>query len=215
MGNPYPVNITDSEGEARLSGLAVFTDPGNQPGGGSQPGALIAHRIPFAFNTAGLAAGVGLYVPTVGDLLLDVWLEITTAWDGTTPLGDVGCLAGGATAGLFKKIAGQAVPMTGADHTANQQTNLLQGNNLNSLRLVEAVVQGTSEYNGLYAVAGAAVNLDATAVADGSRLLPAKFVTTDPISVFVSQDGTAGGAAPGGTHGTAALCLVTSTPIAT
>lgn len=35
MGNPYPVEITDEQGEARLTGLADFTDSGNQPGGGS------------------------------------------------------------------------------------------------------------------------------------------------------------------------------------
>lgn len=37
MGNPYPVEITDEQGESRLTGFADFTDPSNQPGGGSQP----------------------------------------------------------------------------------------------------------------------------------------------------------------------------------
>lgn len=34
MGNPYPANFTQPDGSVRLSGDVVFTDAGNQPGGG-------------------------------------------------------------------------------------------------------------------------------------------------------------------------------------
>lgn len=35
-GNPYPANILRADGEVDLEGSVFFTDPDNQPGGGSQ-----------------------------------------------------------------------------------------------------------------------------------------------------------------------------------
>lgn len=67
--------------------------------------------FPFAFNTPGLAAGVVAYVPSIGDILLDAWVEVDAAWDGTTPLCDFGTFVGTA-AGLF---AGAPVDLTKAD----------------------------------------------------------------------------------------------------
>ena len=37
MANPYPARFTDDKGKVRLVGDVDFTDPANQPGGGSQP----------------------------------------------------------------------------------------------------------------------------------------------------------------------------------
>lgn len=186
-------------------------------GGGSQPGVSIVRRIPFAFDTPGLSDGTGapLYVPTIGDILLDAWLEIDTDFDGTTPFGDLGCLAGAASHGLFYNLSGEAVPMDQHDGVSFNQTCLSQGKSLNSIRLVEPVVQGTSDYNGLYAVNDTAVDLISGPISGGSRMLPAKFVTADPLSVWVTQDGSPNGADPGSSAGAAALCLVTATPSAT
>lgn len=211
MANPYPVSITDSEGESRLSGLANFTDPSNQPGGGSQPGAAIVRKFPFAFNTPGLLTGLSLYVPTIHDVLLDIWLEVTTAWDGTTPLGDVGTLHLGA--GVWATLFGQPIDMEQADGLGIGFNNLIQGKTMSDFQIANDSLIGTSSSGGFYAVAGAAVNVAANPINSGGyRALPGKFTTTGPIKVCVSQDGTTSGADPGSTVGAAVLYLVTATP---
>ncbi len=37
MGNPYPAEIIDANGNVTAGSFVTFTDSGNQPGGGSQP----------------------------------------------------------------------------------------------------------------------------------------------------------------------------------
>lgn len=69
-------------------GTATWQAPATSPGG-SVPGVSIVRRFPFAFDTASLTTGAPLYTPTVNDILIDGWVEIVTAWDGTTPQGDV------------------------------------------------------------------------------------------------------------------------------
>jgi hypothetical protein len=66
-------------------------------GGGGGAGAPVVHKFAFAYDTASLHTGATAYTPAAGDVLLDAWIEIDTAWDGTTPLGDFGAFAGGAT----------------------------------------------------------------------------------------------------------------------
>jgi hypothetical protein len=70
-----------------------------------------------SFNAAGLyTTGVGLFVPTAPMLVTDVAIDIGTAWDGTTPLGDIGAFDA-LTSGWFG-FGGAAVDMTkaGAEH---------------------------------------------------------------------------------------------------
>lgn len=49
------------------------------------PGLTILRAFDFAYNTDNLDTGVVLYTPTIGDALIDAWVIIDTAWDGTTP----------------------------------------------------------------------------------------------------------------------------------
>ena len=47
---------------------------------------------PSRSMTRGWTNGIAFYTPTVNDVLLDAWISVLTAFDGTTPLGDVGHL---------------------------------------------------------------------------------------------------------------------------
>lgn len=89
MPNPYPIEISDADGVARLQGAATFTDPGNQPGsGGSQP----EWFGPFTFNKDDYNADLGegnagiLLVGTVfpsGSLLLRAAVVVSEDVDHT------------------------------------------------------------------------------------------------------------------------------------
>lgn len=170
--NPQPI----------LTATAIATGKtqdqiGTSPDGGSQTGAAIAKGFSFAFDKAGLAAGVNVIVPAVDSLLLNSWLEVDTAWDGTTPLGNVGTAVGTAT-GLFVDITAGAVDMTKADD--------------------ESYGTGT-KINRFWP----SLNGDVA-----SRAAPARFTATNPLKVWVSQDGNAGGADPGASQGAAVVWVV-------
>lgn len=176
-------------------------------------GGAIVRKFPFAFNDLGLAAGKTIYTPTAGDILLDCWVQIDTAWDGTTPFGEVGTFVG-ANTGLFA-LLGAAAPL--------------------DMTVTDTVVPGFGEKIGIGTISGAAIaslasvsaTFEATGVATPfpisikaglasdaatSRLIPA-FLGADPIKVCVSQTGQAGGADPGSTQGAGVVYLVTATPV--
>jgi hypothetical protein len=153
------------------------------PAGGGLP---VVRKFPFAFNTPDILTGAVLYVPTVGDILLNAWVEIDEAWDGTTPMADVGTFVGGNTGLFFFSPILLIWP----------DTELVNGGVLTNLD------------------AGPALAKEAIVSAHaGARVAPAKFTAADPIKVCVSQDGTNVGAAPGSTAGAAVLYLVTATPV--
>lgn len=68
--------------------IALFYADGSPFDLSSIPGVVTTRKIPFTFNTPGILAGAPLYIPTVGDILLDGWVEVDTAWNGTTPKWD-------------------------------------------------------------------------------------------------------------------------------
>lgn len=116
--------FTDDAGDVRFSGVIRMGGTAGQVatvqangtlapaagGGGSSP--ILHVAFPFAFNTPGLVTGVSItgWTPAVGDVILDGWPEVTTAWDGTTPFADV--FLNGAdpvSGGLFSLlVAGEA-----------------------------------------------------------------------------------------------------------
>src|ERR1700741_1647863 len=133
-------------------------------------GILIVRAFPFAFDTPDLLTGVALYTPTVGDILLDAWIEVFEAWDGTTPKGDLGTFTGGRF-GVWSN-GNAPLDLTQVDDTSvdNGLLNQVVGSGNQNMPL-----------SSLNAVAGGS-NLN--------RMVPAKFITTDPIKVVVSRDGT-------------------------
>ena len=188
-------------------------------GGGGGAGAPTVRKFPFAHNTPGILTGAALYTPTVNDVLLDAWIEIDTAWDGTTPQGDYGTFSPG-PAGLINAALNSitsAMDMTEADApSSGGSASLLGGSGLTDLAQLATIFNlGISGYlQATGAVAPFPVGYATSRSAGlGGRLVPVKFTTTDPIKVCVSQDGTTTGADPGSTQGAAILYLVTATPV--
>ena len=140
----------------------------------------------FSYSLSGLTAGVAFYTPTVGDILLDAWFEIDTAWNGTTPLGDIGQFLSGNSQGFFGAWGEPPTDMTSADGATNTDT-LLWGQ-------VSGVGSGGSS------------DLAKSITAE-ARGTPAKFTTTDPLKVVVSQTGQTGGASPASSAGSAVIFL--------
>lgn len=149
---------------------------------------IVRGPFSFAYNTASLTSGVTVYTPTVNDILIDAWFEITTAFDGTTPKADIGSFSG-TTAGLFAAAAG-AVDLSSVDSTTLGGDGISVNNTITVSSLLAA-----SGYN-------------------NTRISPSRFTAATAIKLVVSQDGLSGGAAIGGTAGAGKLYLVTVTPVA-
>lgn len=179
------------------------------PGGPS--GGVLRH-FPFTYQSPNIATGFAVYTPTVGDELLDAWIEVDTAWNGTTPQADIG-FGIASHQGLFGTTWGPVDLSTGADTTFDSSflQNINSGNG--PLSLANAL---RSAILGLHATGGAspfplsAVN---GIVMDGAlRNVPGKFVAANPLKVWVTQNGQNNGAATGATQGAAVLYIVTATP---
>lgn len=191
----------------------ILNPGGGAAGDGSQPGVAIVRAFPFAYNTAGILTGAALYTPTIGDVLLDGWIEIDTGWNGTTPQADIGTF-GSQNTGIFAATTGEALSLTNPDTASGALACILIAQRLSGLAQMSDLTWPTSnEGQGLYVVAGAAVNFIAAPITNGARLFPTKFVSAAPIKVCVSQDGTNTGANPGASQGAATLYLVTATPV--
>lgn len=166
-------------------------------GGGSPGAARVLGPFPFAFDTPDIENGVAFYTPTIGDILLDAWIEVDTAFDGTTPMADIGDFSN--DSGWF---AGDNYPVDIAvpdDFSAfdyGGSTLLSQGvaspSHASSLSLMQVQAPGSFTYL--------------------QRGVPGKFAAANPIKVVVSQDGKKGGTAVGGTAGAGAVYLVVATP---
>lgn len=157
-------------------------------------GTLIAHKAPFIFNTPGLLTGAVLeftdgYTPATGDLLIDAHLEIDTAWDGTTPLGDFGSFVG-FKGGFFSSFTGHPIDMTQADSNA-VDTQYLTGSANSQPPMNDAVALSTFNQA-------------------SARLTPMRFLSGEPIKFVVSQDGSNVGDDPGSTQGAGILYVVTA-----
>lgn len=146
-------------------------------------------RGPFSFlyNDVGLNAGIAFYTPTVDDLLLDVWALVRTAWDGTTPKGDVGT-AHGSNSGLF--AAFDTIDMT---------------------RAMEVDLNGA----GNVSQEGEPNSMTARQISTVSSLVPRLITAAYPLKFWVTQNGDAGATAPGASQGRADIYIATCTPSAT
>lgn len=172
-------------------------------GGGSAGSPIIRGPFEFAFDTPDLLTGVPFYTPTIGEILIDVWVEIDTAWDGETPQGDVGDFAS-QEYGWFGNW-NYPIVMSVADVANNQNsgTNLLtQASNGDTSGKPSSL-----SLNNLvgFGITGSNLSL--------SRFLPGKFVNDNPIKVCVSQTGQNNGDDPGSTQGSAKLYMITATPV--
>lgn len=183
VGMQGPAGPPGAAGGAGTTGATGPEGPTGATGAtGSVEGAVVRSFV-FDFATADILTGAALYTPTVGDVLLDAWIEIDVAWDGTTPRGDIGLFA--ETTGFYAEMS-SFVDMTLAD--ASDATGVLD---VGPATLAELTGQSGP---------------------GARRVVPAVFTTVNPVMVCVSQTAAPDGADPGSTTGSAKLYLVTATP---
>jgi hypothetical protein len=180
----------DGDGVLRV----IQSDGTDSQVGGGGGGAGTSVYGPFTVDVSQSAvlasAGVEIYTPTVADILLDAWIEVGIAWDGTTPKGDIGSFVG-ANQGFFG-MNNFAVDLTLAD---DEFPPGLLNANVSGTAASDLVILGAS-------------NFPTTL----TRVAPAKFTTDDPLKVVVSQNGHIGGSDVGGTAGVLSVYLVVATP---
>jgi hypothetical protein len=163
------------------------------------------YAFPFTYSDSGLNTGEIVYTPTIGNVLVDAWIEIDTPFNGTTPLADIGQFLGGNTEGWFKQFGrGPGVDVSVAD-SDDSISDTLRWGQFNGIgrgtvsRLSDAIIVGTP----LTGPPGGHSSIP-------RRILPAPFTTTDPIQLVVSRTGMAGGTAPGATQGSGTVYLLIS-----
>ena len=181
----------------------------------SSSGASVIRKFPFTYATPNIATGAALYTPTIGDVLLDAWIEIDTAWNGTTPLCDIG-FGVASMYGLFD-LAGLSVSSSQVDMTYSDSTfdsSALYGSSGNRLSLAQTLDSAIAALQATGAVSPFPLSQISTPFLDGARrIVPFKFAAANPVKVWVTQNGRNTGAATGATQGSAILYLVTATPI--
>lgn len=137
-----------------------FTKGNYLPGGG-----VSVSKSAFDFSEPGLESGVAFYGPVSGELLLDAWVEVDVAFDGTGDLADIGTTFPGGK-GFFGQTGG-ACELSFPDVLRNTGTVLgSSGSDVQRLSLVEQSATATSRI-----------------------AAPARFVTTDVLRLVVSVDG--------------------------
>lgn len=178
MPPTYQTNILDETGTVRIDGSTAFTV--NSP----------QHLRSFAFShsTASLAAGVPIYTPAVGDVIYDIGICVTTAFNGTTPFLDVGTFNGG-NVGLFAELAGAAVDGTKLYAGVTDNAGLSVPNTAPWLQ---------SAVGSAGALGGAAYNST-----------PIIVTAANPLLLVASQDGQKGGTATGATLGSGTVYVFT------
>lgn len=176
--------FTDETGVVRLRGTLS---------GSGGPGLSV--RGPFVITSADVTANdapIPIYTPGVGDLLLDVWVQLVTLFNVNNAKADVGQFLGGTTTGWFKSSTfgqGLEVDQFGhADAPPNTHDQLL-GN-----------------------LGGGNIALSVASVSASKRNAPAIFTGTAPVQVVVSVSGAAGGGALGSSAGELHVFLLVATP---
>lgn len=154
-----------------------------------QPGPTLVRSFPFTFGTAGLTAGVPILALSAGDILLDVGVSVSTAFNGTTPLADVGTFS--STTGLFHAL-GAVVDLTAARAAITSNTGLD----------VETFANWLS------------TGAIAKATAAESAIIPWQVTVTAACELLlvVSETGAKGGTATGATAGAGTVYVVTCSP---
>lgn len=193
---PLPAAVTsagtpDASGKVLTSTAAGSNEGAWLPGGsGGSAASPIVRKFPFAFDTPDLVAGVAVYTPAIGDVLLDAWFDIVTAWDNG-PRADIGAFASTGASGLFA-IGGLPIAMGPSSPEIERD----------GLRL------------GPPAGGGQWLSLAGSSAWNGQRFAPAVWIDTIPLKLVVSGDGTSGfsGSITPATQGAAVLYLVTATP---
>lgn len=185
MANPYNSNLLRQDGTTAVEGGTYFSDATNQP-------AILRGPFSFTFATAGLTSGVTIYTPTVGDHILDIYIRILTAFNGTTPKADVGTFNGG-NAGLFSELGGSTVDLTAADAAVTDNAGLTH----------------------MTTQAALSSKLISVAASGATTTLPwyLRVTTANPLLLVVSETGAKGGTATGATAGSGNVYILTQSAV--
>lgn len=152
------------------------------------------YKYDFAFDTPGLADGIEVYTPQVGDVLLNWFVDLRTVFDGTTPKFDIGTFVG-ADQGWIARW--------------------------NSVSAVPTLANASTSYGGTGLSFNEEVNLSAFAVQQDYGIdnspnenynYEGVFTDTNPLKIVVSQSGEIGGDPIGGAAGAATLYLLIAHP---
>lgn len=165
-------------------------------------------KFPFTFDTPNLLTGAAVYTPTIGDLLMDAWITVTEAFDGTTPKGDL-CSVG-VSGGLFAQIGGAPVDLTLVPNGVGNIAAVGVGAHLAIMAAISAV-GGSLFVPAIESVPVPLQGLNAPYGYGGNSHV-GTFMSTDPVTICATSDGTASGDDPGSTQGAAVLHLVICTP---
>lgn len=172
----------------------VVANPGDSPGrlvGNINPAPFALLRFPFTFASSGLTTGRTLAQLSIGAVIYDIGIQVPIAFNGTTPLADIGTFNGG-NVGLFAELAGGAVDLTAADAAVTDNAGL---SNPTGPTWLSAAIGSVG------AAAGAAF------------LPPELYVTAaNPLLLVVSQTGQKSGTATGATAGTGVVYVKAATP---
>ena len=180
-------------------------DDDTDTGGGSQPGAVRVLKYDFDFTQAvELAAGVPVWTPAVGDVLLDAWFELDGAgWpaDGEVNANaDIGVVTAGSWAntngfsrGFFAYQIGP-VPLADAVWTFDTNFVIYPWSNLATDLIQNSQIALGGTAAGAYQI---------------------RWRTTNPLSLVVSGDGNPGSDPYDGSAGAGTLYLVVCTPATT
>lgn len=185
MTAPWPIQVTDHNGVARLTGKAQGVPPIS--------GALGVLQIPVPFNAPGLATGIpiGKRSPVAPEIILAAWFDVDLPWDvgAVTPQGDIYTpqLINDDGVGLIALASGSAQPMHGAGTYFNDT----------------GFRYGTTTF--FWPNPGTFSPF--TLVRDPNSVPP-----DQPWYYCVSQDGTPSGGDPGASHGHALLNILLARP---
>jgi len=186
------VFATSQDGQA-YPGVTGYTITPVGSLGVSSAGLPAVRKFAISFDTPNLDTGTVLYTPKAGEELLNVWVEVDTPWDGTTPTVGIGTFSG-VTTDLFNVAWGG----TGANP---------------SLSTVDVTVAGAG-----YKANNTGGNRDLLTVTtngSGSRVALGVFDGTEPLKAVVSQDATTTGGSPGATQGTGYVYIESVVPALT
>lgn len=182
MALNFDTNILDDTGQVRIEGQTSFLD--------STPQHI--RYFPFTYQTAGLATGVTLGTPAVGQVIYDIGICVTTAFNGTTPLLDVGTFNGG-NVGLFGELASSAIDGTKLYSAVTDNAGLTAPN----------AAQWLQAAAGSHGAAG-------TAAYNSTPLL---VTAANPLLLVASQNGQKGGTAITSTAGAGTVYVILGQPI--
>lgn len=185
MALTYNVDILTQDGSKIVQAGELMYPTG-------QPTPQHIRSFPFTYQTAGLATGVTIFTPTVGQIIYDIGVSITTAFNGTTPKLDVGTFNGG-NVGLFGELAGAAVDGTKLYADVTDNAGLAAPN---TAAWLQAAV-------GSVGSAGTAAYVST----------PLLVTAANPFLLVASQSGQKGGTAISSSAGAGTLYVLLSQPI--